>query len=88
MPEPKDVSEQSAFPSIVRTREVCGGSPRLVRTRISVWLLQPLRQSGFTEAKILESYPTLTAGDLVQARGYVAAHLAEIDEEIAENEQY
>jgi hypothetical protein len=30
----------------------------------------------------------LTAGDLVQAWGYVAASKAEIDKEIEENEQY
>jgi uncharacterized protein (DUF433 family) len=76
------------FPSVVRTPTVCGGSPRLIRTRIPVWLLQHLRQRGFSEAKILASYPTLTAGDLVQAWGYVAAHKAEIDREIEENEQY
>jgi uncharacterized protein (DUF433 family) len=76
------------FPSVIRTPGVCGGSPRLIRTRIPVWLLQHLRQRGFSEAKILESYPTLTAGDLVQAWGYVAAHGAEIEKEIEENERY
>jgi uncharacterized protein (DUF433 family) len=53
-----------------------------------VWLLQHLRQIGFSEAKILESYPTLTASDLVQAWGHAAAHKAEIDKEIEENERY
>jgi uncharacterized protein (DUF433 family) len=76
------------FPSVVSTPGVCGGSPRLIRTRIPVWLLQHLRQTGFSESKILEAYPTLTAGDLVQAWGYVAAHKSEIDGEIAENERY
>jgi uncharacterized protein (DUF433 family) len=79
---------QPDFPSVVSTPGVCGGSPRLIRTRIPVWLLQHMRQSGFSEAKILESYPTLTAGDLVQAWGYAAAHKAEIDREIEENERY
>jgi uncharacterized protein (DUF433 family) len=76
------------FPSVVSTPNVCGGSPRLIRTRIPIWLLQHLRQMGFSEANILASYPTLTAGDLVQAWGYVAAHKAEIDKEIEENERY
>jgi uncharacterized protein (DUF433 family) len=76
------------FPSVVSTPDVCGGSPRLVRTRIPIWLLQQMRQTGFSEAKILASYPTLTAGDLAQAWGYVAAHKAEIDKEIEENERY
>lgn len=76
------------FPYVVRTPGVCGGSARLIRTRIPVWLFQQMRQLGFTEAKILESYPTLTASDLVQAWGYAAAHQAEIDKEIEENERY
>jgi uncharacterized protein (DUF433 family) len=75
------------FPSVVSTPGVCGGSPRMVRTRIPVWLLHRMRQHEFSEAKILECYPTLTAGDLVQAWGYVAAHRAEIEEEIEENER-
>jgi uncharacterized protein (DUF433 family) len=76
------------FPSVLRTPNVCGGSPRLVRTRIPVWLLQQMRQNGFSEAQILESYPTLTAGDLVQAWGYAAAHKAEIEKEIEDNERH
>jgi uncharacterized protein (DUF433 family) len=78
----------SDFPSVVSTPGVCGGSPRLVRTRIPIWLLQHLRQLGFSDAKILACYPTLTATDLAQAWGYVAAHRAEIDKEIEENERY
>lgn len=76
------------FPSVVSTPNVCGGSPRLIRTRIPVWLLEQMRNLGFNDAKILECYPTLTAGDLAQAWGYAAAHKAEIDREIEENEQY
>jgi uncharacterized protein (DUF433 family) len=60
----------------------------LIRTRIPVWLLQHLRQLGFSEARLLESYPTLTAADLVQAWGYVATHKAEIEKEIEDNERY
>ncbi len=76
------------FPSIIKTPNVCGGSARLIRTRIPVWLLQNMRQRGFSDAKVLASYPTLTAGDLVQAWGYAAANAAEIDKEIEENERY
>ena len=75
------------FPSVISTPGVCGGSPRLVRTRIPIWVLQRMRQAGFSEAKILESYPTLTASDLVQAWGYAALHKAELDREIEENER-
>src|SRR5262249_57766391 len=76
-----------AFPSVVSTAEVCGGSPRLIRTRIPIWVLQRMRQLGFSDSKILESYPTLTAGDLVQAWGDAAMHKGEIEKEIEENER-
>jgi len=75
------------FPSVVSSPNVCGASPRLVRTRIPVWVLHRMRQLGFSESKILESYPTLTAGDLVQAWGYVDRHRAKIEKEIEENER-
>jgi uncharacterized protein (DUF433 family) len=75
------------FPSVVSTPGVCGGSPRLVRTRIPIWVLQRMRQVGLSEARILESYPTLLASDLVQAWRYAALHKAEIDREIEENER-
>lgn len=76
------------FPSVVSTPNVCGGSARLIRTRIPIWLLQHMRSIGFNDARILDCYPTLTASDLAQAWGFAAAHKAEIDREIAENERY
>ena len=98
MPAPNDLLEQfrdlpaerrpAEFPSVVSTPVVCGGAARLVRTRVPVWLLQQMRRLGFGDADLLASYPTLTAGDLAQAWGYAAAHPAEIDAEIAANEQY
>ena len=74
------------YPSLVSTPDVCGGSTRIVRTRIPVWTLEHMRQLGFTESKILQSFPTLCASDLVQAWGYVASHRAEINAEIQANE--
>jgi uncharacterized protein (DUF433 family) len=78
---------QADFPSIVSTPNVCGGSSRLIRTRIPVWILYRMRQLDFSESKILECYPTLTAADLVQAWRYAALHKAEIEKEIQENER-
>src|SRR4051795_1420147 len=43
-------------PSVVSTPEVCGGAPRIIRTRIPVWTLERMRQLGVTEADILLSY--------------------------------
>lgn len=75
-----------AWPGIQKSPEVDGGAACIVRTRISVWMLENYRRLGWTEAKILANYPTLRAADLVHAWAYVDAHRPEIDEAIKENE--
>jgi uncharacterized protein (DUF433 family) len=77
----------SEHPSIVATPGVCGGAPRLIRTRIPVWSLERMRQLGVSEADILKSYPTLRAADLVQAWSYAERHRGDIDKAIQENEE-
>lgn len=74
-------------PSIVATPGVCGGVPRIIRTRIPVWTLERMRQLGVSEADILRSYPTLKAVDLVQAWAYVDGHREAIEQQIRENEE-
>ena len=76
-----------AFPGIESTPGVCGGEPRIVRTRIPVWLLEQARRLGAMEADLLRSYPTLRAENLVNAWGYARAHRVEIDQQIRENEE-
>ena len=71
---------------IVKTPGVCGGSARLIRTRIAVWMLEEMRIQGISEADILHTYPMLSAADLVQAWAYVDEHSDEIAREIQENE--
>lgn len=66
--------------------EVCGGSPRINRTRIPVWTLEALRRQGLSEAEILQSYPGLNAEDLVNAWTYVRSNKEKIDAAISENE--
>jgi uncharacterized protein (DUF433 family) len=75
-----------AFPGIDSIPGVCGGEPRIVRTRIPVWLLVEARQLGTSEAELLHSYPSLRAEDLVNAWGYYRAHKDEIELQIRENE--
>jgi uncharacterized protein (DUF433 family) len=48
--------------------------------------LVQFRELGATDAKLLQSYPTLTAQDLANAWAYYDAHRAEVDQMIAENE--
>ena len=44
-----------------------------------MWLLESYRRQGLAESKILASYPTLRAADLVHAWSYVDAHRVEIE---------
>lgn len=74
-----------AFPGIESTPGICGGEPRIVRTRIPVWVLERARRLGVSEADLLRSYPTLGAEDLVHARAY--ARSDEIERQIRENEE-
>jgi uncharacterized protein (DUF433 family) len=74
------------WPGIEKTPGVAGGSACIVRTRIAVWVLENYRRLGWTEARILDNYPTLRAADLVHAWAYVDAHRQEIDEAVRENE--
>lgn len=75
-----------AFPGIESDPDVSGGEPRLVRTRIPVWLLVRARQLGTSEADILHAYPALGAEDLTNAWAYYRVFRDEIDQQIAANE--
>jgi len=76
----------NAFPGIESTPGVCGGEPRIVRTRIPVWVLVQFRKLGASEADLLLSYPTLRAEDLTNAWAYYRSHRSEIEQQIIENE--
>src|SRR2546421_13061122 len=80
----RDVGE--AFPGIESTPNVCGGDPCIVRRRIPVWALEQGRRQGLSDAELLRAYPTLRAGDLVNAWSYIRAHLPQIDQQITEKE--
>ena len=75
------------FPSIVATPNVCGGEPRLIRTRIPIWTLEQMRRLGISEIEILRSYPTIRATDLAQAWAYADGHREEMDQSIRLNEE-
>ena len=71
---------------IEKTPGVVGGDACIVRTRIPVWVLENYRRFGWSEAKILENYPSLRAADLVNAWAYADAHPDEMNEAILDNE--
>ena len=75
------------FPNIENDPTICGGEPRIVRTRIPIWLLVQARRLGTTEADILKSYPSLRAEDIVSAWTYYRSHKEEIEQQIRENEE-
>ncbi len=81
----KDLGD--AFPGVEFSPGICGGEPRIVRTRIPVWLLEQARRLGASDAELLKSYPTLRAEDLANAWSYVRSHRIEIEQQIKENEE-
>jgi uncharacterized protein (DUF433 family) len=76
-----------AWPGVEKTPGVAGGAACVVRTRIPVWVLEGYRRMGWSEARILENYPTLRAADLVNSWAYADAHPDEIEQAIRENEE-
>jgi type III restriction enzyme len=72
---------------IATTSGVCGGSARLTGTRIPVWTLVCMRQSGIPDEGILRSYPALDPANLKAAWEYAGSHAEEIEREIRENEE-
>ena len=52
-----------------------------------VWVLEQGRRLGFTDAELLDNYPSLTRGDLAAAWAYVERHSAEIEAVIHQNKE-
>ena len=75
-----------AFAGIEETPGVCGGEPRIVRTRIPVWVLVQARNLGTSEAELLRCYPTLRSEDLANAWAYYRSHQSAIERQIQDNE--
>lgn len=75
----------NAHPGIDFQDNICGGSARIIRTRLSVWLLETLRRGGKSDAELLAAYPSLTAEDLANAWNYARTHREEMDREIVAN---
>lgn len=75
------------FPGIEKTPHVCGGSACIIRTRIPVWSIVEYFLMGVGKEKLLINFPTLRAQDLANAWAYYDANKAEIDAEIAGNNE-
>ncbi len=64
----------------------CGGDACVRDTRITVWGLVAYQRLRLTDAEIMAAVQGLLANDLEAAWEYAAAHSAEIDQAIQENE--
>jgi uncharacterized protein (DUF433 family) len=71
---------------IEKTPEICGGNARIVNTRITIWGLVNAKQLGYSDGDLLQSYPQLTAIDLVNSWNCTKAYPDDISLAIQENE--
>jgi len=72
---------------ITKTDDVMGGDACIAGTRIPVWLLVSYRTQGASDAFILDSYPHLSAADLVNVWAYAEAYPDEIEEAIRQQDE-
>jgi uncharacterized protein (DUF433 family) len=72
-------------PHIVRNPNVCGGSPLIRGTRITVRLIAGLWNEGDTVEEIVQTYPHLRASWVHDAIRYYLDHQQEIDRETQAN---
>lgn len=63
--------------------QVMGGKPCIRGMRVTVGTVVGLLASGHTEAEILEAYPCLEKGDLLEALAYAAWRAEEAEAPLA-----
>ncbi|HBE20651.1 MAG TPA: hypothetical protein DEG17_07305 [Cyanobacteria bacterium UBA11149] len=80
-------SLSNIWQGIEKTPGICGGDARIAKTRIPVWSLVNYQRLGANDARILQDFPDLSAGDLVNAWAYANAHSEEIEAAIHRNEE-
>jgi uncharacterized protein (DUF433 family) len=69
------------------TSGVCGGKPCITGTRIRVWDIAVLAQSGNSPDEILAHYPHLTLSDVHAALSYYYDNRKAIDRQMAQDER-
>jgi uncharacterized protein (DUF433 family) len=72
-------------PHIVRQPGVCGGSPVVRGTRLTVRNIATLWKEGESVEAIVKSYPHLRPSWVYDAISYYLDHQQEIDQEVEEN---
>ncbi|MBM4136001.1 MAG: DUF433 domain-containing protein [Nitrospira sp.] len=76
---------KTEHPYIVRKSGVCGGSPVIEGTRITVRLIAQFVKTGSTAEEILASYPHLSLAQIHDAISYYFDHREEIEQDIEDN---
>lgn len=76
---------KTEHPYIIKNPEICGGSPVISGSRITVRLIAGMVKSGSSAEDILLGYPYLTFAQIHDAISYYFDHKAEIEQEIQEN---
>lgn len=76
---------KTEHPYIVRKSGVCGGSPIIDGSRITVRLIAQLVKTGTSAEEILASYPHLSLARIHDAISYYFDHREEIDQDIEDN---
>jgi uncharacterized protein (DUF433 family) len=80
------VERAVGFPHIVRDPEVQGGEPTIIGTRIPVRVIIVAHRFTPDNAYLCAAYPSLTPALIAEALAYYAAHQAEIDRYIVQND--
>ncbi len=71
------------------TPGICGGKPRIAGHRIKVQDIAIWHERmGMSPDEIVSNYPSITLADVYAALAYYHDHLAEIRQQIKEDEQY
>ena len=76
---------KTEHPYIVRKSGVCGGSPIIDGSRITVRLIAQLVKTGSSAEEILASYPHLSLAQIHDAISYYFDHREEIEQDIEDN---
>ncbi len=88
MPQTAVIYSETAaprHPHIVRTEGVCGGSPRIRGSRISVRTVAELYLAGEAAQEVAETYPQVDLAAVHDAISYYLDHRDQIDAEIEAN---
>jgi uncharacterized protein (DUF433 family) len=76
---------KTEHPYIVRKSGVCGGSPIINGSRITVRLIAQLVKTGSSAEEIFASYPHLSLAQIHDAISYYFDHREEIEQDIEDN---